>query len=168
MTSEAVRTPRPSWSEETALEEITSLAKMRGPLLPVLRALSETFGYVDPRAVPLVAEALNVSRAEVYGVLSFYSELRTTPPGELRIQLCRGEACQSVGGRALAEHATASLGISFGETTADGSVTLDQVFCLGNCALGPTVAVDGCLHGRVASDDFDRLAGRQAKRGVTK
>jgi formate dehydrogenase subunit gamma len=147
------------WSPETALETIGTHATQAGPLLPVLHALQETFGYVDPRAVPLVAKALNLSRADVHGVLTFYSDLRSTPPGRVRVQVCRGEACQSVGGHALAEHATSSLGLDFGQTAADGSVTLDEVFCLGNCALGPAVTVNGCLHGRVDAAGLDRLAG---------
>jgi formate dehydrogenase subunit gamma len=145
------------WSHETALETIGAHAGLRGPLLPVLHALQETFGYVDPRAVPLVAKTLNLSRADVYGVLTFYSDLRSTPPGTLRVQVCRGEACQAVGGRALAEYATSSLGVGFGETATDGSVTLDDVFCLGNCALGPSVTVNGHLHGRVSGSGLDRL-----------
>jgi len=145
------------WSEELALEAIGAHATQRGPLLPVLHALQATFGYVDQRAVPLVAKVLNLSRADVYGVLTFYSDLRSTPPGRVRVQVCRGEACQSVGGHALAEHATSSLGVDFGATTADGSVTLDEVFCLGNCALGPTVTVNGRLYGRVGTADLDRL-----------
>lgn len=151
-------TPRLApWSPDVALETIGAHAGQRGPLLPVLHALQEAFGYVDPRAVPLVAKALNLSRAEVYGVLTFYPDLRSTPPGNVRVQVCRGEACQSVGGHALARHATSSLGVDFGGTTADGSFTLDEVFCLGNCALGPTVTVDGRLHGRVLAADLDRL-----------
>ena len=146
-----------AWSPAVALDTIAAHSSQRGPLLPVLLALQKTFGYVDPRAVPLVAGALNLSRAEVYGVLTFYSDLRSTPPGRVRVQVCRGEACQSVGAHALAQHATRSLGVDFGATTADGSVTLDEVFCLGNCALGPTVTVDGHLHGRVRSDQLDRL-----------
>lgn len=145
------------WSPDVALETIGAHAGQRGPLLPVLHALQETFGYVDPRAVPLVAKTLNLSRAEVYGVLTFYPDLRSTPPGKVRVQVCRGEACQSVGGHALARHATSSLGVDFGGTTDDGSVTLDEVFCLGNCALGPTVTVDGRLHGRVLAPDLDLL-----------
>lgn len=145
------------WSQEVGLETIRSHADQRGPLLPVLHALQETFGYVDPRAVPLVAKALNVSRADVHGVLTFYSDLRSSPPGKVRIQVCRGEACQSVGAHVLAGYATSSLGVHFGETTADGSVTLDEVFCLGNCALGPNVTVNGHLRGRVDPADFDHL-----------
>ena len=145
------------WSEEVALETIGVHVEQRGPLLPVLHALQETFGYVDPRAVPLVAKALNLSRADVYGVLTFYPDLRSTLPGTVRVQVCRGEACQSVGGHALAVHATSSLGVDFGQTTADGSVTLDEVFCLGNCALGPTVTVNGRLHSRVRTAELDNL-----------
>ena len=145
------------WSPDVALETIGAHAGQRGPLLPVLHALQETFGYVDPRAVPLVAKTLNLSRADVHGVLTFYPDLRSTPPGKVRVQVCRGEACQSVGGHVLAQHAVSSLGVEFGGTTADGSVTLDEVFCLGNCALGPTVTVAGRLHGRVHSGELDRL-----------
>jgi formate dehydrogenase subunit gamma len=150
---------RAAWSEEAALSIIRALAAERGPLLPVLHALQGAFGYVDPRAVALVANELNLSRADVYGVVTFYSDLRLSPPGRVRIQVCRGEACQSVGGHILAEHATRSLDLGFGETAPDGSVTLDEVFCLGNCALGPTVRVNGRLHGRVHGDKFDQLIG---------
>jgi len=158
------------WSPEVASETIWAHAAQRGPLLPVLHALQETFGYVDPLAVPLVAKALNLSRADVHGVLTFYSDLRSSPPGRMRVQVCRGEACQSVGGHALAEHATTSLRVDFGGTTADGSITLDEVFCLGNCALGPTVTVDGRLHGRVGAAELDRLVrdGALSNSGVSK
>jgi formate dehydrogenase subunit gamma len=145
------------WSQEVALETIGTHAEQRGPLLPVLLALQETFGYVDPRAVPLVAKALNLSRAEVHGVLTFYTDLRSTLPGRVRVQVCRGEACQARGAHVLAEHATSSLGVDFGGTAPNGSVTLDEVFCLGNCALGPTVTVNGHLHGRVLNAELDRL-----------
>jgi formate dehydrogenase subunit gamma len=156
---------RADWSEETALSIIRAAAAGRGPLLPVLHALQAAFGYVDPRAVALVANELNLSRADVYGVVTFYADLRSSPPGRVRIQVCRGEACQSVGGHALAEHATRSLDLGFGATAPDGSVTLDEVFCLGNCALGPTVCVNGRLHGRVHGDKFDQLIGDSAAIG---
>ncbi len=154
-----------AWSEDAALAAIRSLPAQRGPLLPILHALQGTFGYVDPRCVALVANELNLSRADVHGVLTFYSDLRTTPPGRVRVQVCRGEACQSVGGRALAEHATSSLGVAFGATADDGSLTLDEVFCLGNCALGPTVSVNGQLHGRVQTAQLDRLIRESAPNG---
>jgi formate dehydrogenase subunit gamma len=153
------------WSEEAAAGVIGAHALQRGPLLPVLIALQEAFGYVDERAIPLVAEALNLSRADVYGVLTFYSELRRSPSGRFRVQVCRGEACQSVGANALAAHARASLGVEFGETTPDGAVTLDEVFCLGNCALGPTVALDGRPLGRVDAEAFDLLVRDASRNG---
>lgn len=153
-----------TWSEEAAREVIRALPAQRGPLLPMLQALQETFGYVHPSAVALVANELNLSRADVHGVLTFYADLRSSPPGEMRVQVCRGEACQSVGGHTLAEHAVSSLGVGFAETAGDGSVTLDEVFCLGNCALGPTVRVNGRLHGRVHAAKFDQLLRDGARR----
>ncbi|MFC6236652.1 NAD(P)H-dependent oxidoreductase subunit E [Longivirga aurantiaca] len=145
------------WSAEAAARVIAEHSGVRGPLLPVLHALQEEFGYVDPAAVPLVAKALNLSRADVHGVLTFYSDFRTTPPGRRRVGVCRGEACQSVGGRSLAEHATSSLGIPMGGTTPDGGVSLDQVFCLGLCSVAPAVLVDGRGVGRVDAATFDGL-----------
>ena len=105
----------------------------------------------------LIADELNLSRAEVHGVISFYHDFRSQPAGTVTVRVCRAEACQSVGAHALAEHAKAKLGIDFGQTSADGSATLDQVFCFGNCALGPTVEVGGMLYGRVDNDRFDEL-----------
>jgi formate dehydrogenase subunit gamma len=128
-----------------------------GPLMLVLHDVQRHFGYIDPSWVQLIASELNLSRAEVHGVISFYSDFRSEPAGLTSVKVCRAEACQSVGANALAAHARESLGIGFGETTADGGVTLDQVFCLGNCALGPTVQVDGMMHGRVDADRFDAL-----------
>ena len=152
----------PPWSQEVALETIRAHAATRGPLLPVLHALQQRFGFVDPRAVRLVAGELNLSRADVHGVLTFYPDLRTTPAGTVRVQVCRGEACASMGGSALADHAMRSLALAFGATAADGSLTLDQVFCLGNCALGPSVTVDGRLHGRVHGAQLDALVNERA------
>lgn len=148
------------WSAEAAARVIEAHSGGRRPLLPVLHALQEEFGYVDSEAVRLVARALNLSRADVHGVVSFYPDFRTTPPGATRVAVCRGEACQSMGSRALEEHARSSLGVDFGGTTADGATTLDQVFCLGNCALSPAVLVDGRVHGRVDAEAFDRLVRR--------
>jgi formate dehydrogenase subunit gamma len=128
-----------------------------GPLLLVLQDIQHEFGYIDPSWVVYVADELNLSRAEVYGVITFYADLRTTPPGRTHIKICRAEACQSVGGHALAAHARDRLGIDFGETTPDGSVTLDQVFCLGNCALGPAIQVDDKMVGRIDDARFDAI-----------
>jgi formate dehydrogenase subunit gamma len=129
----------------------------RGPLLPILHDLQSRCGYVDERSIPIIADGLNQSRAEIYGVVSFYRDFRSSPGGEHTVQVCRAEACQSVGADALAEHARARLGVEFGDTTPDDRFTLDQVFCLGNCALGPSVMIDGRLHGRVTADGFDTL-----------
>jgi len=143
------------WSAEDAARVIAEHADVRGPLLPVLHALQEEFGYVDPEAVPLVAKALNLSRADVHGVVTFYSDFRTTPPGRRRVAVCRGEACQARGGRELAAHAAARLGVGMGETSGDGGVTLDQVFCLGLCSVAPAAVVDGRALGRLDAAAFD-------------
>ncbi len=148
---------RPEWSPERATEVVQAHAGRRGPLMPVLHALQEEFGYLDPAAVPLVANLLNLSRADVHGVVTFYRDFRSTPPAPVHVQVCRAEACQSVGAHALAEHACRVLGTDFGGTSPDGTVALDQVFCLGNCALGPSAMVDGRLHGRVDPARLDEL-----------
>jgi formate dehydrogenase subunit gamma len=153
-------TPLVEWSAAEAEGVIEAHAGLRGPLLPVLHALQERFGYVDARAVPLVANRLNLSRADVHGVITFYKDFRSELPGAVQVSLCRAEACQAVGAHELAEHAKASLGIDFGTTTSDRSASLDQVFCLGNCALGPSVTVDGRLYGRVDHARFDSLLAR--------
>ncbi len=126
-----------------------------GALLPVLRAVQAEFGYVPDEAVPVLAEELNLSRADVHGVLSFYRDFRREPPGRCHVRLCRAEACQSVGAEAVVTALEERLGQRMGTTGADGAVTLDEVFCLGNCALGPAAQVDGRLLGRV---DAPRLA----------
>jgi formate dehydrogenase subunit gamma len=146
-----------SWDEGTARALITARAALPGAVLPVLHALQEHFGYVDPAAVPLVAEALNLSRAEVHGVVTFYHDFRQTPPGRHVLRVCRAEACQSMGADRLAAHIKARLGIDFHQTSADGRVTLEPVFCLGDCACSPALMLDGELHGRVDAAAFDRL-----------
>ena len=128
-----------------------------GPLLPVLHAIQNTLGYVPPDAVPMIARALNLSRAEVHGVISFYHDFRTTAPGEHTVHLCRAEACQAMGAEELERHVRARLGIEFGETTRDGLFTLEPVYCLGNCACSPSIRVNDDIHGRVSPKIFDRL-----------
>jgi len=155
---------RPEWSEERATEIVQAHAGLRGPVLPVLHALQEEFGHLDPRAVPLVARLLNLSRADVHGVVTFYRDFRDSAPAPVQVRVCRAEACQSVGAHALAEHATRALGTDFGGTSPDGAVELDQVFCLGNCALGPSATVDGTLYGRVDPDRLDALVGQARSR----
>jgi formate dehydrogenase subunit gamma len=148
---------REPWSEELVEAVVAAHRDLRGALMPILRGLQVRCGYVDPRSIPLLAEALNLSQAEVYGVVTFYRDFRSDPPGARVVKVCRAEACQSVGADALAAHARSSLGIEFGETTPDGSVSLDQVFCLGNCPLGPALLIDEQVHGRVTNERFDRL-----------
>ncbi len=128
-----------------------------GPLLEVLHDIQSEFGYLPEVTVPVVAQVLNLSRAEVHGVVSFYSDFRSSPPADIGVEICRGEACQAVGAEALVAHAAKSLGIGVGDQTGDGSVGLEQIFCFGNCALGPTASVAGRVHGRVTPERLDAL-----------
>jgi formate dehydrogenase subunit gamma len=129
-----------------------------GPLLEILHEVQNQLGCVPAAAVPLIADVLNLSRAEVHGVVSFYHHFRAHAPGRFVVQLCRAEACQSMNARALEAHARGLLGIGFGETTPDGRVTLEAVYCLGNCACAPALMVNGELHGRVTPERFTELA----------
>jgi formate dehydrogenase subunit gamma len=130
---------------------------LEGPLLPILHALQESFGFVPDEAKPVLAEALNLSRAEVHGVVSFYHDFRAHPSGRHVLKLCRAEACQSRGGDALADRVRELLGIDFHETTPDGAVTLEPVYCLGLCACAPAAMLDGNLHGRLDAEGFEDL-----------
>lgn len=135
-----------------------------GPLLIVLHAVQQEFGYVPDEAVPLIADGLNLSRAEVHGVLTFYHHFRRAPVGRHVIQICRAESCAAMQGQRLATHAQQRLNIGFHETTPDGRFTLEPVYCLGNCACSPAVMIDGELYGRVSPERFDELiATRQAE-----
>jgi formate dehydrogenase subunit gamma len=138
------------------------LAREPGPLLEVLHRVQEQLGCVPAAAVPIIAAGLNLSRAEVHGALSFYHYFRGTPAGRRVVRICRAEACQSMQGRALEEHAKRRLGIDFGETRADGGVTLEAVYCLGLCALSPALMLDGEVHGRMTRERFDELLGQPA------
>ena len=136
---------------------LASFRDAAGALLPILHAVQDALGYIPEPAVPAIAQALNVSHAEVHGMLSFYHYFRTQPPGRHTIQLCRAEACQAMGARALEAHAKHKLGVDFHATTADGEFTLEPVYCLGNCACSPSVMIDGDVHGRVDPERFDAL-----------
>ena len=128
-----------------------------GGLLPALHAVQDELGYVPPESVPTLADLFNLSRAEVHGVISFYHLFRTTPPGRRTLYLCRAEACQAMGARALEEHARERLGIGFHETTADRRFSLEPIYCLGNCACSPAVMIDDFVHGRVTPELLDAL-----------
>jgi len=120
-----------------------------GPLLPILNGILREYGYVPREVVPTIAEALNLSRADVFGVVSFYHDYREEAPGRHVLKLCRAEACQSMGGEAVAEKLQQLLGVRFGETSIDGSVTLEPVYCLGLCACAPSAMLDGEVIGRL-------------------
>jgi formate dehydrogenase subunit gamma len=134
-----------------------------GAMLPILHALQEAFGYVDEKAEPIIAEVLNVTRAEVHGVVTFYHDFRRKPAGAHTLKLCRAEACQSMGGEALAARAEAALGVASGETTADGKVTLEAVYCLGLCALAPSGMIDKRVVGRLDAKRLDGLIAEARK-----
>lgn len=145
-------------AERAAVESACARLKdLPGALLPILHAVQEAVGFVPPDAVPIIARELNLSRAEVHGVLSFYHHFRTVRGGRHVVHLCRAEACQAVGGALLEAHAKRSLGVDFHGTTADGAISLEPVYCLGNCALGPSVMIDDQLKGRVTPQRFDEL-----------
>ncbi len=128
-----------------------------GPLLEVLHGVQEALGFVPKDAVPLIAQGLNLSIAEVHGVVTFYHHFHEHPRGRHVVQLCRAEACQSMQAEGLAAHAKRRLGIDFNETTSDGRFSLEPIFCFGNCACAPAAMIDGELHGRVTAERFDEL-----------
>ena len=134
---------------------ILELKEIPGALLPILHAVQKHFGYVPDEALPQIAKALNLSRAEVHGVVSFYHFFRNRPGGKQVIYLCRAESCQALGAVALERHVKQRLGVEFHQTTSDGAYTLEPVYCLGNCACSPALMVDEELHGRVTPESFD-------------
>jgi formate dehydrogenase subunit gamma len=142
---------------ETVRNLTRRLKDRAGALLPVLHAIQDALGYVPPEVVPIVAEELNLSRAEVHGVISFYHYFRDTPPGRHTIYLCRAESCQAMQSTELEAHAKSRLGIGVHQTTSNGTFSFEPVYCLGNCALSPAVMVDGHLYGRVTAERFNRI-----------
>ncbi len=146
-----------AWDVTVASTVIAAHVGEQGPLLPILHALQQTFGCIPEPAVPLVAEALNLSRAEVHGVVSFYHDFRREPAGRHVLKLCRAEACQAAGGDALAARAESRLGVCLGGTSADGRVTVEPVYCLGLCATAPSAMLDGRVVGRLDEHGFDAL-----------
>ena len=145
------------WDEARGAEIIAEHAEIEGATLVILHALQEAFGYIPEPAIPMVASALNLSRAEVHGVFTFYHDFRKKPAGRHVLKLCRAEACQAAGGDTLAARAETKLGIALGETTADERVTLEPIYCLGLCATAPSAMLDGRLVGRLDEARIDAL-----------
>lgn len=146
-----------AWSESRAEEIIAEHQAVEGAALPILHALQETFGCVPEAAIPMVARALNLSRAEMHGVVSFYHDFRREPAGRHVLKLCRAEACQACGGDGLADRAERRLGVRMGDTSPDGRVTLEAVYCLGLCATAPSAMLDGRVVGRLDEARLDAL-----------
>jgi formate dehydrogenase subunit gamma len=138
-------------------EAIAAHGHLPGGLLQVLHGIADQLGYIPPDAIGRVASALNLSRAEVHGVVTFYHDFRSAPPGRHVLKLCRAEACQALGSEALAAQLERRLGCRFKETSSDGVVTLEPVYCLGNCAAAPSLLIDGQLRGRVTAERLDHL-----------
>jgi len=145
------------WDEALAEAIVERHKDREGATLPIFHALQEVFGCVPAEAVPMVARALNLSRAEVHGVLTFYSDFRQEPPGRHILKLCRAEACQAAGGDALTEDLQQRLGIRLGETTADHLMTAEPVFCLGLCAVAPSAMLDERPVGRLDAAKLEAL-----------
>jgi formate dehydrogenase subunit gamma len=138
-------------------EAIEQKRSLPGALMPVLHAIQDALGFIPPDAVPRIAHALNLSQADVHGVISFYHDFRSSPPGRHVLKLCRAEACQAMGSEALATQLTRRLGIEWKQTSRDGALTIEPVYCLGNCALSPALMIDGQLRGRITAAALDAL-----------
>ncbi len=133
-----------------------------GALLPIFHGIQDVLGHVPPEAVAQIALALNLSRAEIHGVVSFYHYFRTSPPGRHIVSVCRAESCQAMGANALVAHAKKKLGVDFHQTTKDGAFTLEPIYCLGHCACSPAMMIDDEVYGRVTPERFEELV-RQVK-----
>ena len=141
---------------------ISQHAHLEGAMLPILHAVQDSIGYIPEAAIEVIARKMNLSRAEVHGIISFYHDFRTQPTGQTTIHLCRAEACQAMGSRALETHVKAKLSIEFGQVTADGRFALEPVYCLGNCACSPSIRIGDATYARVSPERFDQLL-EQAK-----
>jgi formate dehydrogenase subunit gamma len=146
-----------AWQAEDITSIVDALRHKPGALLPILHAVQNKLGYVPPESLPILAQGLNLSRAEVHGVVSFYHYFRNAPPGNHTVQICRAESCQAMGSKALESHAKRELNVDYQQTTADGEITLQQVYCLGNCACSPAIRIGDEIHGHVDADKFDQL-----------
>ena len=152
-----------AWDEARAREIIEAHLGLEGPALPILHAMQEAFGCVPREAVPMVAAALNVSRAEMHGIVTFYHDFREAPAGRHVVKVCRAESCQARGGRAIGDRIAELLGLQWYETSADGRVTLEPVYCLGLCASGPSAMVDGIPFARLDKVGAERLVEEVAR-----
>jgi formate dehydrogenase subunit gamma len=148
------------WSAARGAEIIAAEAKQDGATLPILHALQRAFGYIPRDAIPMIAQELNLTRAEVHGITSFYHDFRHEPAGRHMMKLCRAEACQSMGADALHQHAKDKLRVGFGETTTDGAISLEPVYCLGLCGCAPAAMVDGKVYGGLDAARLDALIDR--------
>jgi formate dehydrogenase subunit gamma len=147
----------PHTTQATVQAIAAALKDKPGALLPILHGIQNAMGYIPSESVPEIAKVLNLSRAEVHGVISFYHYFRDTQPGKHTIHLCRAESCQAMGGKQLENHVKTRLGIDFHETTADGKFTLEPVYCLGNCACSPAMQIGEEIYGRVSANSFDAV-----------
>lgn len=138
---------------------LAAMRTMPGGLLPILHAIQDEVGYIPPEAVPRIADSLNLSRAEVHGVISFYHDFRSEPAGRHVVHICRAESCQSLGAEALVAYACERLGTEVHGTSADGAVTLEPIYCLGNCALSPAIMIDRQVYGRVSRERLGVMLG---------
>ena len=145
------------WDPQTVQSIIASLQHKPGALLPILHGIQDALGYIPPDSVPMIADALQQTRAEIHGVITFYHHFRLTPPGRIKLEVCRAEACQARGSRLLESHVKEKLGIDYHHTTLDREFSLEPVYCLGNCACGPTIRVDDDIIGRITPEKFDLL-----------
>lgn len=146
-----------AWDLESAQEAVNDLANEPGALIEALHRLQDLYGYLTDDALIMLAQTFNLSRAEVYGVASFYHDFKRSKPGKYIIKVCQAEACQAMGSEALTDTIKQQLGVDFHETTADGSITLEPVYCLGNCACSPNIMVDRQVHARMNADKFKSL-----------
>jgi len=152
------------WDKAAVVAIVNALKHQPGALTVILRHIQDDLGWVPPASIPLIADALNLSRAEVHGVVSFYHDFRHEPPGRNIVRLCRAESCQAMGAVALADHVRKRLGIDFHGSSADGAFSLEAVYCLGNCACSPAALINGELLGRVTPARFDDAISRLARR----
>lgn len=153
----------PNRTQKAIESAIASNKDKPGALLPILHGIQDDIGYIPPEAVPEIASTLNLSRAEVHGVITFYHYFRQTPPGKHTVQVCQAESCQAMGSAQLTAHAKQALGVDFHGTTADQEFSLEPVYCLGNCACSPAVMIDEEVYGRVTPERLDQLLAEARK-----